>query len=190
LCCAPQKHECWFYSYSCCTPLREKTQDFGACVDKVFAASERVRGRSSPFEISSGIQQMKFTASDVMNENVVTFQAGISVREAFVIIKNENFSGAPVVNDDNVLIGVITEMDLLASITLEGRARSQFDQEIPYTEDAMAISADMTVEEIRRFFVELGFKQFPVIDENRRVVGVVSRRDLVRLIAEHMPSEV
>ena len=61
---------------------------------------------------------MNLTASDVMNRDVVTFQRDTSVREAFRIIATKNFSGAPVINDDDELIGVVTEKDLLASISL------------------------------------------------------------------------
>jgi CBS domain-containing protein len=129
---------------------------------------------------------MNFTASDVMNEDVVTFQRDTTVREAFEIIINKDFSGAPVVNDDNMIIGVVTEKDLLATVSLEASAQGQYDQKIPYIQDVVAINADMSIEELRGFFVEFGFKRFPVVDENRKVIGVVSRRDLVRLISEQL----
>ena len=70
---------------------------------------------------------MNLTASDVMNKDVITFQQHNSVREAFEIIANENFSGAPVVNEDDELIGVVTEKDLL-----KFPCRDQYDQQIPY----------------------------------------------------------
>ena len=133
---------------------------------------------------------MNLTASDVMNGDVVTFQRDTSVREAFKIIANRNFSGAPVINDDNELMGVVTEKDLLAAISLSSGTQGQYDRQIPYVEDVVAINADMPIEELRGFFVELGFKRFPVVDENRKVIGIVSRRDLVRLVSEHIPSTV
>ena len=127
---------------------------------------------------------MNLTASDVMNGDVVTFQRDTSVREAFKIMATKNFSGAPVVNDADELIGVITEKDLLATVSLA--SSSQYEQKIPYVESVVAINADMPIEELREFFVELGFKRFPVVDENRKVIGVVSRRDLVRLVSKHI----
>ena len=129
---------------------------------------------------------MNFTASDVMNGDVVTFQRDTSVREAFRIITNKNFSGAPVVNDDDELIGVVTERDLLATISLASSTRDQYDREIPYVVEVVAINADMSIEELRGFFVEFGFKRFPVVDENRKVIGIVSRRDLVRVVSEQI----
>ena len=119
---------------------------------------------------------MNLTASDVMNKDVITFQSDNSVREAFKIIANKNFSGAPVVNDDDELIGVVTEKDLLATVCLASNTQGQYDQKIPYIQDVMAINADMSIEDLRGFFIEFGFKRFPVVDENRKVIGVVSRR--------------
>ncbi len=129
---------------------------------------------------------MNFTASDVMNGDVVTFRRDTTIREAFNIIVNKNFSGAPVINDDNMVIGVVTEKDLLATVSLKAGAQDQYDQQIPYIQDVVAINGDMSIEELRGFFVEFGFKRFPVVDENRKVIGVVSRRDPVRLISEQL----
>ena len=52
---------------------------------------------------------MNLTALDIMNGDVISFQPDTSVREALKEIANKNFSGAPVVNDDDELIGVVTE---------------------------------------------------------------------------------
>ena len=133
---------------------------------------------------------MNLTALDVMNGDVVTFRHDTSVREAFKIIANKNFSGAPVVNDDDELIGVVTEKDLLAAISLAFSTQGQYDQQIPYIQDVVAINADMSIEALRGFFVELGFKRFPVVDDNRKVIGIVSRRDLVRLVSEQLQPAV
>ena len=61
---------------------------------------------------------MNLTASDIMNKDVVTFEHDITVREAFKIITTRQFSGAPVVDDDETLIGIVTEKDLLAAVSL------------------------------------------------------------------------
>ena len=129
---------------------------------------------------------MNLTASDIMNEDVITLRRNDSLRKAFKIIATKNFSGAPVVNDDDELIGVVTEKDLLAAVSLASSTPSQYDQQIPYIQDAVAVNADMSIEELRGFFVEFGFKRFPVVDENRKVIGIVSRRDLVRLVSEQI----
>ena len=129
---------------------------------------------------------MNLTASDIMNEDVITLRRNDSLRKAFKIIATKNFSGAPVVNGDDELIGVVTEKDLLAAVSLASSTPSQYDQQIPYIQDAVAVNADMSIEELRGFFVEFGFKRFPVVDENRKVIGIVSRRDLVRLVSEQI----
>jgi CBS domain-containing protein len=129
---------------------------------------------------------MNLTALDIMNGDVISFQPDTSVREALKEIANKNFSGAPVVNDDDELIGVVTEKDLLATISFAPNNQDQYDQKIPYIQDVVAINADMSIEDLRGFFVDLGFKRFPVVDENRNVIGIVSRSDLVRLMYEQI----
>ena len=46
-----------------------------------------------------------------------------------------------------------------------------------------SLSAEQTVESARQFFVEKGFRHFPVVGENKRLAGILADRDLLNLMA-------
>jgi CBS domain-containing protein len=86
--------------------------------------------------------------------------------------------GAVVVKDFGRLIGILTERDMLKAMaarvhTSEARVRQWM------TADPITASAETDVEEASRIMLENGFRHLPVVDENGRVVGVVSLRRVV-----------
>ena len=86
--------------------------------------------------------------------------------------------GAVAVKDSGRLIGILTERDLLKAMAArvhssEARVRQWM------TGDPVTASADTDVDEAARVMLEHGFRHLPVLDDNGRVVGIVSLRRVV-----------
>ncbi|MEO5634912.1 CBS domain-containing protein [Gaiella sp.] len=86
--------------------------------------------------------------------------------------------GAVAVKDSGRLIGILTERDLLKAMAArvhssEARVRQWM------TSDPVTASADTDVEEAARVMLEHGFRHLPVVDDEDRVVGIVSLRRVV-----------
>ncbi len=86
--------------------------------------------------------------------------------------------GAVAVKDNGRLIGILTERDLLKAMAArvhssEARVRQWM------TGDPVTASADTDVDEAARVMLEHGFRHLPVLDDNGRVVGIVSLRRVV-----------
>ena len=146
------------------------------------------------------------TAKDIMTEEVVTIDADASVEEAAEILSNNNISGLPVV-DEGELVGILTENDLIIKdkklhfpdyinvlggiIYLESHKKfaEEFKKFIAVnvkelmTEEVVTISPDTTVEDIATLMIEEGVNRIPVVD-NEEIVGIVTRADLVRDLAD------
>jgi len=87
--------------------------------------------------------------------------------------------GAVVVKDFGRLIGVLTERDMLRAMaarvhTSDARVRQWM------TEDPVTAPPDMGFEEAQKIMLDKGFRHLPVV-EGRKVVGIVSIRDLMRI---------
>jgi CBS domain-containing protein len=86
--------------------------------------------------------------------------------------------GAVVVKDFGRLIGILTERDMLQAMaarvhTSEARVRQWM------TADPITAPAEMDVDEAARIMLDNGFRHLPVVDDNNRVIGVVSLRRVV-----------
>jgi CBS domain-containing protein len=145
--------------------------------------------------------------TDVMTSPVVTVSPEDSVQDAVRTLVEHGFSGAPVVDADGRLVGLLDDTDLLLSearlhapttvelfgayITLPGEHR-RFQDEIRHAlgqtvgavmHDAPPVlSTDARVEDVATLMLERDVSRIPIVDGDGRVVGIVTRGDLVQAI--------
>ena len=126
------------------------------------------------------------TASDIMTPRVVTTTASATVAEVAKSLAQNKISGMPVVAEGEVpsllnkVVGIISEADIL-------RAPAGAPVESVMSRDVVSVSPDTPVEEIIKRLAERNIKRVPVIDEAGRLVGIVSRADIVVAMAAEYP---
>lgn len=131
--------------------------------------------------------------TEVMSHPVITVAPDAPIKEAARRLVRHGISALPVVDATGSLVGIVSEADLLP---LETRPdpRSQATPIAPtagssprtvsdvMTRRVVAVPPDMDVSQAARTMIEAEVKRVPVVDCGR-LVGIVSRRDLVRVIA-------
>ncbi len=132
-------------------------------------------------------------AQDVMSSPVVTARPDQPVKEIAALLAERGFTSAPVIDDDGHLVGMVTEADVLRD-RIPPDARSRIWNDIPeqprpaafvaevMTTPAVAVTPGADVSEIARMMLGDHVRAVPVVD-GRGVVGIVTRRDLLRCIA-------
>jgi CBS domain-containing protein len=134
---------------------------------------------------------------DVMTRDVVTVTAGVEYKAIANLMVRHSISGVPVVDADRAVLGVVSEADLLAKLeypdrepphllaarrTRDGRRKAAGDTAGDLmTGPAVTVRATATVTAAARLMEAARVKLMPVVDDADRLVGIVSRRDLVRL---------
>lgn len=148
-------------------------------------------------------------AAQVMTFGAATIKPDASIREAARMMLDHRISGLPVVDDGGNLVGIITEGDLLSAITGDRHRRRWLEfildpaksdasrqvqpaQKVADIMSTRVITAteDTPVHEIVKKMKTNGIKRIPVVKDNK-VVGIVSRADLLRglaLEAKMMPN--
>jgi CBS domain-containing protein len=103
---------------------------------------------------------------------------------------DNKISGAPVVDDENQLLGLISEKDCL-KLMAKG-----LDNNIPKVNvaDFMTTKVDTILPEMDIYFaagifIKNTYRRFPVVDKNGKLVGQISRRDILRAIHENIKSD-
>jgi CBS domain-containing protein len=114
---------------------------------------------------------------EAIGTHLVTLRDTDSALTGLKLLVKEGLSGAPVVSSDFKLVGMVTEFDLLLAIDYVGEitpiARVM-------SKDVTAVEPDTDLEEARKLILEHHYRRLPVIEAGR-VVGVLSRRDILRV---------
>ena len=143
---------------------------------------------------------------EIMTEDVDTVLPDTPVTTVARLFREKAISGVPVVDDEGELVGIITEVDLIAR-----HARPHFPSYIQFldsiiylesgkryhesmrhilatragelmTTPVRTVNPDMDVQDLAAFMVEHRANPVPVVDDEHRLVGIVSHTDVLQMI--------
>lgn len=122
------------------------------------------------------------TAKDCMNRKIVSVRADDDVLTAVRVLVDNRLSGVPVIDNIGNLLGIITEKDCMAVALSAGYHGEMGGKVSDYmSQEVMTVDTGTPVVEIAEHFAKRNFRRLPVL-ESGRVVGVVSRRDVLWLL--------
>ena len=121
-----------------------------------------------------------------MAKDEVTLTPNLSVNEAIDIILNHKVTGAPVLDNERKIIGMLTEKDCLRLLIDSAYNNMPFgDKKVSdYMSPVVkSVSVDSDILDVANEFLTTNFRKFPVV-HNEKLVGQVSRRDILKAIDE------
>jgi len=118
-------------------------------------------------------------AKDVMTKEVITIDPEVGLAETISRLVNNKISGMPVCDKEGKVVGMISEKDILNFI---------FSGNINHTKVKEAMSThiisfppDAEIDKIALVMGEKQIRRVPIL-ENGKLVGVVSRRSIIRMV--------
>ena len=117
-------------------------------------------------------------AQDIMTRKVCTIRSEASAQEAAQLLDQKRISGLPVVNEDGDIIGIITEADIISKVDKEGLHVSDI-----MSHEIISVNEETPVGEIALLLTQRKIKRVPVVQDGK-LVGIVSRADIVRAVAQ------
>ena len=125
------------------------------------------------------------TARDIMAKSLITFRAGQSIDDAIKALLKHSISGAPVVDDDKHLIGILSELDCLRTFSSDEFLGDEQEQaglvEHFMSTGPQTIEPELDVYRIAHHFINGSIRRLPVVEDGR-LIGQVSRRDVLRAV--------
>jgi PII-like signaling protein/predicted transcriptional regulator len=144
---------------------------------------------------------------DVMNPHVMQVRPASSLKELVGLLIGRDYRAVPVVDEADRLVGIVTNSDLvergglamrlellstasrdiiqreLEALTANGRTAADV-----MTRDVITAQPDMSVLDAARRMAEQHLKRLPVVDASGHLLGIVSRVDLLRTVAQGYPA--
>jgi CBS domain-containing protein len=115
------------------------------------------------------------TALDIMTPDPITLRPETSVHDAAATLAEHRISGAPVVGEGDAIVGIVSEYDLIA------RTGSTVREVM--TRDVITVADTAPLDRVRALLVTQRLKRVPVVNADGRLIGLISRADLVRELA-------
>ena len=134
----------------------------------------------------------------VMSSAVVTITDASTVEQAWQVLSENNLGQAPVVDAQGLLIGLFTRADLLRPERLPGPDNHvlvwrallmQSVTEVMWT-PVPSVSSDADIRRVARVLLDSGLPGLPVADDEGRVIGFVSRSDILRAVVADPPLDL
>ena len=119
---------------------------------------------------------------DYMARTLVTFKPETDVLDAVHTLVQHRIAGAPVVDDEGNLLGMLSEFDCMKVALNAGYHGIWGGPVRDFMSDGVeTIDADMSIVDLAEVFINTKFRRFPVM-QGTRLVGQISRRDVLRAL--------
>lgn len=121
--------------------------------------------------------------SDIMTTTMHTFTTQDTIRKAMNTLLQYGISGAPLVESgSNQLVSIVSELDLIkfAAMGTMTAPISSYLSKLPQGTDLVTVRAQDPFSEVYKQFLVHSYKRVPVVDDKGIVVGIVSRRDILK----------
>lgn len=115
--------------------------------------------------------------SEVMTTEVESVQMNSTLEEVASIMKVENVGAVPVVDEDDDLVGIITDRDIVVRCVAEGKNPADTNVEEVLSHELETIEPDVDVEEAAQLMAERQIRRLPVCEDGE-LIGMVSIGDL------------
>ncbi|MFF3191070.1 CBS domain-containing protein [Streptomyces misionensis] len=122
------------------------------------------------------------TIGEVMTDDVVTVSETTPAADVARLLDRHGISGLPVIDRDDKVLGVVSASDLVrerAARPPDGPGETPV-REVMST-PAVTVHPEQRVPDAARLMERRGVERLPVVDEEDRLIGIVTRRDLLRV---------
>jgi CBS-domain-containing membrane protein len=137
---------------------------------------------------SSMYRFLSCTAAQYMTSTVVTVERNITLRQLEALFEKHDFNAFPVVEDAKVL-GIVTKFDFIGAFAFTTHQMVPHFNELMnrtvanvMTEALVHVAPETPLTRVLQLMVNLKTRSFPVLDSAPRLVGMISREDIMRAL--------
>ena len=132
---------------------------------------------------------MMRNAQDLMTKDPATCLETSPVVEAARLMEREGVGSIPVL-DDGKLVGIVTDRDIAVRVVAGGRDPQQTKIQDVMTRDPESVMVSDSIDRVMEKMESRQVRRIPVIDEGRRLVGIIAQADIARMGDDHATGDV
>ena len=121
------------------------------------------------------------TAGDYMTKNEITVTKDTLIYDAVELMRKNEITGIPVVEDDMTLVSIITEKDVLKLFYADNDDQNK-TIDLFMTQPAISFGVDESLESVCDLLMAENFRRVPVVSSKGKLVGIISRPDIINYI--------
>jgi CBS domain-containing protein len=126
----------------------------------------------------------RLSAGDVMTARVMTVRPEDSIEFAARLMSESDCGALPVVDASRQLLGIITDRDIMVRLIAKGVSVPHAQVSDCMTDEAFACDVNSSVESCIFAMSWHQVRRIPIVDQDHRVVGILSKGDLERFLCE------
>jgi len=138
-----------------------------------YDSTEDITELEMSFDLSLYHDAMDAPIREVMSRCVAVIRLDSSCHAALETFLQNHIASLPVVNADGVVVGIMSETDMMTPASLFQRVSDVF------TRNVVTVHGDSPVNRVIRLFRYQGLRYIPVVDDAGRPIGIIGRRDIL-----------
>ena len=118
--------------------------------------------------------------SKVKNDNpCYSFTLESTVSEIADLMDAKDIGAVPIIDNENLLIGILSERDIVRKLVKTGRDSDLVTAEDIMTTKIKSVFLNTSITEAQKIMTENNIRHLPVVDKNNRLINFLSQRDLM-----------
>jgi len=126
---------------------------------------------------------------DTKGRHIISISPDASVLDAITLMADKSIGSLLVMDDDEKLLGIVTERDYARKVIVKGRSSRETRVSQIMTVDVMTAAMDNRVDQCMELMTNRKIRHLPVVDDNQ-VIGLISIGDLVQAIIADQKEEI
>jgi CBS domain-containing membrane protein len=136
-------------------------------------------------------KEFRMKVSDIMSTEVICISDGASLKDAHHLMQTRGVRHLPVISEtDGTLVGILTHKKMIASVLsmLNKYGQGALDRKERYTpiatvmdKDCQSLTPDEPLTVVVEYFIGNKLGCLPVVDNNKKVLGIVTSSDFIKL---------
>lgn len=151
-----------------------RSEDYGlpAFQDPVYGSFDEV------YMWGSGYGRGPLNCGDIMTRDVTTCQLQTPLRDVAEKMEDEDVGSIPVVDENDRLIGIITDRDIVCRVLAEGRDTRTATAADSMSQDIVSVTREESIIDAIHKMADSQVRRLPVVDQNYRLRGIISMADI------------
>ncbi|MEM0243230.1 MAG: CBS domain-containing protein [Candidatus Aenigmatarchaeota archaeon] len=126
-------------------------------------------------------------AKDIMNKNIIYAKPYETIKTVSQRMIEKDISGLPILDDEGKVVGIISRTDIIKlseHYTKEELEKLKVEDFLKKRRKKIIVAKPNTpIKKIIKIMMKENISRIPIIDENRKIVGIVSKSDIIRIIS-------